>query len=105
MPNYTFEDTDTGERFDLTLSMSERSDFLNDNPNMKQLITTMNIVSGVSGLTHKNDDGWGEIMSRLGDANSNTPLGDRYGSKSIKSVKTRQAIDKWRSKRAADKSK
>jgi len=105
MPTYTFEDTQTGEVFTDILSMNECDQFKKDNPHIKQLITRMNIVSGVAGKTHKNDQGWGEMMSRLGDANPNTSLGERYGSKSIKDTKIRNAVDKWRKKRAADKNR
>ena len=40
MPTYTFEDTKTGEVYDLTMRISERDEFVEENPHMKQLITS-----------------------------------------------------------------
>ena len=50
MPLYEFEDTDTGERFELLLKISEREDFLKANPNVKSVMSAPMIVGGVDGL-------------------------------------------------------
>lgn len=40
MPNYTFQNKDTGEEFTLTLSMAEREEYLTNNPNIEQIIVS-----------------------------------------------------------------
>ena len=49
MPLYDFQDTETGEVFELQLKLSEREEFLKANPNVKQLLSAPRIVSGVDG--------------------------------------------------------
>ena len=103
MPTYTLQNKKTGEMWQVLCSYNEMKEKLNDKI---ELVPVMpNIVSGVGNLHSKTDDGWKENLARMGEAQANTPLGERYGSKSIKDVKTRQAVDKWRKKRAADKNK
>jgi len=92
MPTYTFENTETGEVFDKILKMSEKDDFLKSNPNLKSIIAGINIVAGVGGM--KTDSGWKENLSRIAEAHPTSALADRYGSKSIKDVKTKQVINK-----------
>jgi predicted nucleic acid-binding Zn ribbon protein len=92
MPTYTFQDTETGEVFDKILKISEKDDFLKSNPNLKSLVTGINIVAGVGGM--KTDSGWKENLSRIAEAHPTSALADRYGSKSIKDVKTKQVINK-----------
>ena len=84
MPIYTFENKTTGEVYTESMPMAER----------------VGMVGGI-----KNDGGWNEVMSRIGEHHKGTEMGDRFGSKSIKEVKTRNAVEKWRRKRAADKNK
>ena len=44
MPLYDFEDTDTGETFELQMKIAEKADFLKANPNVRQVIGTTRIV-------------------------------------------------------------
>jgi len=46
MPVYTFENTDTGEEYDLTLSYDEMLKYLEDNPKINQVFR-MNLVDPV----------------------------------------------------------
>lgn len=39
MPLYTFENTETGKVSDIRMKISERDQYVIDNPHMKQLIT------------------------------------------------------------------
>ena len=50
MPLYDFQDTETGEVFELNLRIAEKDDFLKANPNLKQVIGAPMIVGGVDGL-------------------------------------------------------
>ena len=38
MPTYTFEDKDTGEVFDKLMKISEKEQYLKDNPNLKSVL-------------------------------------------------------------------
>jgi len=96
MPSYTFENTKTGEVYDDYMSIADMESFLEKNKHIKQVISKVNIVSGVSGLTYKNDQGWKENMSRIAEAHPESPLADRYGKKSIKRVKTDAVLKKHR---------
>ena len=63
----------------------------------------INIVSGIQGITHKNDQGWKENMQRIAEAHPTSALGQRYGKKSIKQVKTEQVIKKHLQKKKGKK--
>jgi len=96
MPNYTFEDTNTGDVYEMTMRISERDEFVKDNPHMRQLITgAPSIVGGVGGMGRmKNDGGWQENMSRIAEAHPGSPFADRYGKASTKEIKTREVLKK-----------
>jgi predicted nucleic acid-binding Zn ribbon protein len=97
MPTYTFQDTETGEVFDKILKISEKDNFLKDNPNLKSLVTGINIVAGVGRV--KGDSGWKENLSRIAEAHPRSALADRHGNKSIKDIKTKQVVEKHMNKR------
>ncbi len=99
MPNYTFEDTNTGEIHELTMRISERDDYVKDNPHMKQLITgAPMIVGGLGSGGVKPGGGLDEVFSKAAEAHPDSPLGQRYGKKSIKQIKTEQVVNKHRAK-------
>lgn len=93
MPTYTFRDKTTGEEWDEFLSFSGREERLVD-INVEQVLTAPAFISGVSGVTHKNDSGFNDMMSRIAAANPASPLAETYGDKSIKASKTREAVKK-----------
>lgn len=100
MPEYTFFNTESGMEWDDFMSISEKEKFLKDNPKVEQVLSTMNIVSGVGGI--RNDAGWGEVLQKTAEAHPGSELAASMGSKqSTKEVKTRQAVEKWRKSRAA----
>jgi len=93
MPTYTFEDTNTGEVFESMMRISERDEFMKDNPHIKQLITGAPMIVGGQGGV-RNDDGWKENMSRIAEAHPGSPFAERYGKKSTKEIKTREVLKK-----------
>lgn len=93
MPTYTFRDKTTGDEWDEFLSLSGREDRLKD-PNVEQVPTVPTFISGVSGVTHKNDSGFNDMMSRVAAANPMSPLAEKYGDKGVKASKTREAVKK-----------
>ena len=55
MPLYTFMNKDTNEVFTEMMSISQREEYLSQNPNITQKLLALNMISG-TGL--KNDEGW-----------------------------------------------
>lgn len=102
MPTYSFIDEENDVEFEEMMSYSEKQAFLADHPHIKQTLTQINIVRSANGMrSMRNDDGWRENLARMAEAHPGTTLGNRYGDKSVKAVKTREAVEKWRRKRAA----
>ena len=99
MPIYTFENTKTKKVYDEMMSISEKEAFLKKNKHIKQRLTSINIVGGIQGITHKTDGGWNDNLQRIADAHPTSPLAERYKKKSIKEVKTKQVIEKHRKRR------
>ncbi len=102
MPTYTFFNEQSGIEWDEIMSISEREAFLQNNPHIRQFPPDrVNIIAGRMGGM-RNDDGWRENMSKIAEAHPMSAVADSYGDKSIKAVKTREAVVKWRKKRAKD---
>jgi hypothetical protein len=96
MPVYTFENIKTGKEYTEHMSMSELDDYLKKNKNIRQIFTSLNIVGGVAGLTHKPDSGWNDTLQKIAEKHPGTPLAEKFKKKSIKEIKTKQVIDKHR---------
>ena len=54
------------------------------------------IVSGVAGITHKNDSGFNDMLGRIARANPHSPLGQTHGDKGVKATKVREAVNRNR---------
>ena len=82
MPTYTFEDTNTGDVYEMTMMISERDVFVVENPHMKQLIAgAPMIVSGVGSGGVKPGGGLDEVFAKASEAHPDSPLAQRYGKK------------------------
>lgn len=93
MPLYDFKDTVTGEIETKLMSMSSREEFLEQNPHIKQVITSAPaLVSGTS--TTNKDAGWNENLSRIAAAHQNTALADKVGGRTVKQAKINQIAKK-----------
>jgi hypothetical protein len=104
MPIYTFENTKTKKVYDDMMTIAEKEEFLKKNKHIKQLLTTINISSGVVGMGGmKNDGGWNDNLQRIADAHPTSELANRYKKKSIKEVKTKQVIEKHRKRQQGKK--
>ena len=101
MPIYTFYDSKTEKIFTEMMSIAEMEAYLENNPHIKQQITQMNIVGGVSGITYKNDQGFKEVLSKISEAHPKSALAQEHRRKSIKEVKTEQVIKKHQARRNA----
>jgi len=94
MPIYIFKNTKTNKTYEEFLSMSEREQYLKDNPEVIQVPTVPNIVGGVGGI--KTDDGFNEVLSKISEAHPTSTLAQRHKRRTGKEVKTQQAINKHR---------
>ena len=97
MPTFTFRNTETGEEFDDYLSNTKREELLEKNPHIKQMPSMFSITGG-TGDRIKNDAGWQEVLAKGAEAHPDSQLGQRYGRKSTKQIKTDAVIAKHRSK-------
>lgn len=93
MPTYLFRDKETDEVFEGFMSYTERNELLEAHPELEPVVTAPAIVSGISGITHKNDSGFKDMMSRVAAANPYSPMAEKYGDKGIKASKTREAVN------------
>ena len=96
MPIYTFRNKKTGKEFDDMMTIAEMEEYLSKNKHITQVLKGLNIISGVSGVSFKNDGGWKDNLSRIAEAHPNSPLAERYGKKTTKEIKTKQALEKNR---------
>ena len=96
MPVYTFLNKKTNKEYDEMMSIAEMEDYLKKNKHITQIPRGLNIVRGVSGLTHKVDSGWKDNLSRIAEAHPQSALAQRYGKKTIKQSKTEQVLAKHR---------
>ena len=48
MPLYSFENTKTGKEWSEMMTISDKEEYLKNNTHIKQAITKLNIVAGVS---------------------------------------------------------
>jgi|TARA_B100000214_G_scaffold255652_1_gene188323 hypothetical protein len=94
MPTYSFENTKTGQEWTEIMTIAEKEKYLRKHKDVKQIITAVNIVSGIAGMTYKNDQGWKENMSRIAEAHPTSNLAKRYGKRSTKDIQTREVLDK-----------
>ena len=97
MPLYEFQDTETGEQFELLLKIAEKKDFLEANPQCKEIIGAPMIVGGVDGL-RKPDEGFQEVLSKIGEQNPQTPFSREVNkATTAKRGAVNRAVDKWKS--------
>lgn len=74
MPTYTFRNKDTGEESTQFLSMSEREQFLQDNPNFEQVLTAPPIVDPVRLGVRKIDRSFNDVLIKAKTAHKGSTI-------------------------------
>lgn len=66
MPNYTFRNNESNEVFDISMSISERDKYVQDNPHLTQLITGAPSIGDPHRLgLKKPDDGFRDVLRNV----------------------------------------
>ena len=104
MPTYDFVNKDTKEVETHFLRMSELDKFKEDNPHMQSVISAPAIIGGYgSSGSMRIDDGFKEVLAKVGEAHPGTAVANDYGKRSIKDQKTQDIVDKHRKLQAKGK--
>ena len=100
MPTYTFYDEKSGIEWTESLSIAERTKFLDDNKQIRQVVVPVAVVGDhVMGVGPKTDGGFEERMSQIANAHPGSPLASKYKSnESHAKIKARSIIDKHKKK-------
>lgn len=77
MPTYTFRDKNTGEVFDKLMSFNSRQEYLQENPQLEVIMGAPVMGDSVRLGIRKNDDGFREVLSKIGSANYKSNLKDK----------------------------
>lgn len=94
MPIYTFYNKKSKKEFDEMMSISEMEEYVKKNKHIKQVLKGINIVASVGSRTGKTDSGWKDTLSKIAEAHPQSPLAKQHTKKTIKQIKTEQAIAK-----------
>ena len=105
MPTYDFENSKTGKVWTDMMTIAEKESYLKKNKHIKQLLSKINISSGVVGMgAMRNDNGWKEMQSRIAEAHPASEFAQQHGTRTAKEIKT-QAVVKKHQKRQAEQRK
>lgn len=102
MPTYNFENTETGEITEESMKISERDEFLVNNPQLKSVMLSAPSTVKATGDRTKAPNGFKEVLSKVAEANPTSALAGDFGSKDQKSVTTRNIVQKHRKLRGVD---
>ena len=98
MPTYNFENIETGEITQEIMKISERDEFLENNPQLKTVMLSAPGTVKATGDRTKTPSGFKEVLSKISEANPMSALAGDYGHKDHKSVTTRNIVQKHREK-------
>ena len=95
MPTYEFKDKETGEIEELFMKLSEKDQFLKDNPNLKQQITAPNFITRRDGDVLKAaGSGWNEVLQKVGEAHPDSKVAKTNIRRTAKQVATANVAKK-----------
>ena len=81
----------------------EMEKYMGKNKHITQVLQPINIVSGVSGTSYRQDQGWKDNLSRIAEAHPRSELAKQVGKKSIKQAKTERVLAKHKAKKLGKK--
>lgn len=68
MPTYNFRNKETGDEYEVFMSMSELDKYKEDNPHMMQILKSPpKIVSMVGSLHGRTSDGFKDVLNKIKD--------------------------------------
>ena len=105
MPTYDFLNTETNEVEEHLMSISQKEQYLKDNPHMKQHYTKVAGIVRSSGTTNVDNHGFKEVLQKVGEAHPFGSVADEHTRKTGKEVKTREVIKKHAKKQADQKTR
>ena len=76
------------------MTIAEMEKYLKKNKHISQVLTGLNIVASVGSRTGKTDSGWKDTLSKIAEAHPQSDLAKRHTKKTIKQIKTEQAVAK-----------
>ena len=103
MPIYTFYNKKTKKQYDDMMTIAEMEKYLKKNKHISQVLTGLNIVASVGSRTMKTDSGWKDTLSKIAEAHPQSALAQKHTKKTIKQIKTQQAIAKNKKRIAGKK--
>ena len=65
MPVYTIRDKHSGEEWDTVMSFGALQDYLEQNPNLVQALSTPKIVAQTGGTLARTSDGWKDHLNNM----------------------------------------
>ena len=74
MPTYTFEDTKTKKEFDKEMKISELKDFLDQNPNLIQIIKATPLVDPYLLGRYKTDSRFRDVLKKIKNEHAGTTV-------------------------------
>jgi len=93
MPTYSFIDTDTEEEFEIFMSMSDREEFLKENPSVKPIMLSAPALVRGTNSNNKVPDGFKEVLSKVAESHKGSSVGEKHYKRSIKETKTKRVVD------------
>ena len=75
------------------MKIAEKDGYLKDNPQIKPVMTAPNFVG--DHIVKKMDGGMKETLQKIAEKNPNTPLADRFSSKSAKDIQKEKVVKKY----------
>lgn len=81
MPTYTFRNVETGEVFDKLMSWNDRQVYLEQNPTLEVIMGAPATGDPVRLGVRRNDDGFREVLSKIGSANYKSNLSSKLSRK------------------------
>ena len=89
MPTYTLEDKDTGEQHEVFMTFSELQEYKQINPNLKQVIADVTIISSKGGRATKIENHpFKEVLQKVGEGHPGSAVDKQHNRRTAKQVAT-----------------